>query len=160
MTSIKRILMATDFSTYSKEALDYAVHLARNLGADLYLLHVFEPPFYSPAGVSISIRPEVDQWIRDLRAEESKRLSMLTDEVRQQGTKVNPMFKEGTPLIEILKTAGEIPADLVVLGSHGRTGLSHFLMGSVAERVMRKAPCPVFMVRPKALDGATETKEQ
>ncbi len=158
MTSLQRILVATDFSEYSKEALNYAVYLARSLEATLYLLHVFEPPFYSPTGVSISIRPEVDQWIQDLRAEESKRLNMLTDEIRHQGAKVHPMFKEGTPFLEILKTAGEIPADLIVLGTHGRTGLSHLLMGSVAESVVRKAPCPVFTVRPKALEGATEAK--
>lgn len=159
MITLQRILMATDFSESSKEALNYSVYLARSLGSTLYLLHVFEPPFYSPTGVSITLRPEVDQWIRDLRAEESKRLNLLTDEVRQQGAKVHPMFKEGTPFLEILKTAGEIPADLIVLGTHGRTGLTHFLMGSVAERVVRKAACPVFTVRPKALAGATEAKK-
>jgi universal stress protein A len=153
MITLHRILMATDFSDDSKEALDDAVLLTRSLRATLYLLHVFEPPFYSPTRVAIGIRPEVVQWVQDLRTEESKRLDLLTDEVRRQDAKVHSISEEGTPFLEILTAAGELPADLIVLGTHGRTGLSHFLMGRVAERVVRKAPCPVLTVRPKALQA-------
>jgi len=158
MTTIKRILMATDFSDYSKEALDYAVYLARNLDADVYLLHVFEPPFYPPSGRSLQVPHEIHRWITALKEDASKKLNALIEETNRQDVKTHSIFKEGTPFLEVLKTAGEIPADLIVLGTHGRTGLSHFLMGSVAERVLRKAPCPVFMVRPKALEGTTEKK--
>lgn len=153
MIELHRILFSTDFSDYSKEALEYAVHLARGFGADLYLLHVFEPPFFSHTGVSPGVRPDIHEWIQEVRAAEGENLNKLADQVRHQGPNVHAILKEGTPYLEILKTAGEIPADLIVLGTHGRTGLGHVLMGSVAERVVRKAACPVFTVRPKALAG-------
>lgn len=158
MITLHRILMATDFSDFSNEALDYAVYLSRGFGADLYLIHVFEPPFFSHTGVSPSVRPEVHEWIREVREAEQEQLNKLADQVRHLGTKVHAILKEGTPFLEILKTAGEIPADLIVLGTHGRTGLAHVLMGSVAERVVRKALCPVFTVKPRAFAGAKEKK--
>ena len=151
MITLHRILLATDFSDFSNEALDYAVYLSRGFGADLYLLHVFEPPFFSHSGVSLNVRPEVHQWIMEVKQEAQEKLGKLAEEVRHHGAKVHPIFKEGTPFLEILKTAGEIPADLIVLGTHGRTGLTHVLMGSVAERIVRKSSCPVFTVRPKSL---------
>lgn len=158
MITLHRILMATDFSDYSNEALDYAVYLARGFGADLYLLHVFEPPFFSHTGVSPGVRPEVHQWIKEVKEDEIRQLNDLAEKVRHQGAKVHPVFKEGTTFLEILKTAGEIPSDLIILGTHGRTGLAHVLMGSVAERVVRKAVCPVFTVKPKAFAGVKEKK--
>ncbi|HEY5593892.1 MAG TPA: universal stress protein [Nitrospiria bacterium] len=151
MITLHRILLATDFSDFSNEALDYAVYLSRGFGADLYLLHVFEPPFFSHSGVSLNVRPEVHQWIMEVKQEAQEKLGKLAEEVRHHGAKVHPIFKEGTPFVEILKVAGEIPADLIVLGTHGRTGLTHVLMGSVAERIVRKSSCPVFTVRPKSL---------
>jgi glycine betaine transporter len=141
--------MATDFSLYSHEAQDHAVYLARSLGVDLHLLHVFEPPYYSHTGVTPSIHPEVHQWLEEIRKTEQMKLNTLAEEVRSQGVKVYAVFKEGEPFLEILKAAEEIEADLIVMGTHGRTGLAHALMGSVAERVVRKATCPVFTVRAK-----------
>jgi len=158
MITLHRILMATDFSAYSKEALDYAVHLAKGLGTDLHLLHVFEPPFYPPSGSPLQVPPEVHQWIAGLKEEESKRLKTVAEEARRQGVTVHPILKEGEPFSEILKTAEEITADLIVLSTHGRTGLARILMGSVAERVVRRSPCPVLTVRPKAFVGAQEEK--
>ena len=156
MISLHRILVATDFSDFSKEALAYAVYLARGFGADLYLLHVFEPPFFSRTGVSPSVRPEVHQWIQEMKEEDSRELNLAASEIRHQISKVHPILKEGEPFLEILKAAGEIPADLIVLGTHGRTGLAHVLMGSVAERIVRKSSCPVFTVRPKGLGSGKE----
>jgi nucleotide-binding universal stress UspA family protein len=157
MITLRHILAATDFSDYSKEAVEYAVHLSSSLGADLHLLHVFEPPFFSHAGVAPSRQPEVHQWIRELKEEERKKLSALAGGVRGLKAAAHPVFKEGTPFLEILKAAGEIPADLIVLGTHGRTGLSHVLLGSVAERVVRQASCPVLTVKPRTL--AAEQKK-
>lgn len=158
MIELHRILMATDFSDYSNEALEYAVHLARGFGADLFLLHVFEPPFFSHTGVSPGVRPEIHQWIKEVKEEENNRLNKLAERVRHQGPNVHAILKEGTPFLEILKTAGEIPADMIVLGTHGRTGLGHVLLGSVAERVVRKAACPVFTVKPRALANQKKGK--
>jgi nucleotide-binding universal stress UspA family protein len=149
MISYRRILVATDFSDYSKEALDYAIYLAKQFDGGLYLLHVFEMPPYSHPGVSPGMQPDVQRWIQGLREEAEKRLTVLKEEFAPQEVKIHPVFKEGNAFIEILKAAEEIPADLIVLGTHGRTGLPHVLLGSVAERVVRKASCPVFTVRPR-----------
>lgn len=144
-----RILMGTDFSDYSKEALDYAVLLAKQFGADLYLLHVFDVPTYIPGLASVD-GPEVFEWIRTLREVEQKRLEDLAEEVRQKGVPVHPILKDGAPFREILRAAEDIAADQIVLGTQGRTGLDRLMMGSVAERVARRAPCPIFLVKPKA----------
>lgn len=149
MISYKRILMATDFSDYSKEALGYAIYLAKQFDAGLYLLHVFEVPTYSHPGVSPGMQPEVQRWIQGLREEAENRLNALKEELEDQAVKVHPILKEGNVFMEILKAAEEIPADLIVLGTHGRTGLPHVFLGSVAERVVRKASCPVVTVRPR-----------
>lgn len=151
--------MATDFSDYSKEALDYAVYLAKTVGADLYLLHVYEIHLLMLSGETLNIRPDVYQWVRDLKEDASKSLEAQSDKVRRLGIQVHPILREGHPFREILNVAGEISADLIVLGTHGRTGLPHVLLGSVAERVVRKASCPVFTVRPKALISEKKTEE-
>lgn len=151
MISLKRILMATDFSDYSREALDYAVYLAKTVGADLYLLHVYEIHLLMLSGETLSVRPDVYQWVRDLKEDASKSLDAQAAKVRGSGVQVHTILKEGHPFPEILNTAEEISVDLIVLGTHGRTGLPHVLLGSVAERVVRKASCPVFTVRPKTL---------
>jgi nucleotide-binding universal stress UspA family protein len=75
----------------------------------------------------------------------------VVGEIRHQISKAHAIFKEGVPFLEILKAAGEMQADLIVLGTHGRTGLAHVLLGSVAERVVRRSACPVLTVRPKAM---------
>ncbi|MBI3608087.1 MAG: universal stress protein [Nitrospirae bacterium] len=154
--AIKRLVLATDFSASSREALEYAIQFALALGAELYLLHVFERPFFVEPGVShsVQLRHGVDQWIRELKVEESRKLDALAGELRGRGVTVHPLVKEGIPFVEILKTAEEIPADLVVLGTHGRTGLAHVVIGSVAQRVVQKARCPVLTVRPAAFGGA------
>ena len=156
MTRLSRILMATDFSNYSREALDYALYLAKKLGADLYLLHVM-PPIYHPA-MSSRIGPEVLKQIRSFEEEEHKKLVTLARNVSRKGMEVHPMFREGIPFREILKAADEISADLIVLGTQGRTGLDRFMIGSVAERVVRKSPCPVFVIRPKTRPIAKKIK--
>lgn len=148
-----RILIATDFSEYSVEALDYAVLLAKNFGADLYLFHAFEALPYKVPETASTARPGAFEWLRTLKEEEEQKLNSLVGEVGQKGVKAHPIFKEGVPFREISKAAKEVGADLIVLGTHGRTGLERMMMGSVAERVVRGGPCPVFLVRPKALAG-------
>jgi len=150
----RRILVATDFSECSKEAIDSAARLAESFSAELYLLHAFEPPFYTIEGRDTGIHPEVDRWVRELREQESKRLEGEVEVVRRRGIKVHPAFKEGPPSEEIIKAAEEFGADLVVLGTHGRRGVDRLVMGSVAERVMRKAPCSVLIIRERRAPGA------
>ncbi len=151
----KRILIATDFSEGSREALDYAVVLAKYFGADLYLFHAFELLPYRIPEEAASVRPGAFEWVRTLREEEEKKLEALLGEVHQSGTPARSLFKKGVPYREISLAAKEISADLIVIGTHGRTGLDRLMMGSVAERVIRGAPCPVLLVKPK---GWVETR--
>lgn len=154
MIRLEHLLAATDFSACSKEAIDHAVQLAHKMKGRLTLLHVFESPFFYPAETPLGNYPEVYQWLHDFKQEELKKLNALTDDVRKKGLPVESLFKEGAPSAEILRTAKEIDADLIVLGTHGRKGLSRVMMGSVAERVAREAPCPVLIVREKNMEPA------
>ena len=158
MVKLHRMLVATDFSDSSKEALDYAVSLAKSLAADIYLLQVFEPPFYAPRGIPLDAPQEVHQWIRGLQEGEFRKLNELAEDVRRHGVRVHPIQAEGAPFEEILKAAEGVHSDLIVLGTHGRTGLTRMLIGSVAQRVSQKARCPVLTVRPKALSASPEKK--
>jgi nucleotide-binding universal stress UspA family protein len=156
MVNLHRILVATDFSDSSKEALDHAIFLAKPLKADIYLLHAFEPHYYHQ-DVMRRMGPEVHEWMDRIKEGERKRLADLEKEVGKSKVKIRTIFKEGKAFREILKVADEISADLIVLGTHGRTGLDHLMLGSVAERVARMAPCPVFIVREKT--GKSEKKK-
>ena len=163
MINLSLILMATDFSAYSKEALGHAVYLAKAFKSDLYLIHVFEspfyvfePPFYFHSGASPSTQSEIYQYINEAREEARRMLNTLANDIQYREERVHTLFKEGIPFLEVLKAAGEIQANLIVLGTHGHTGLAHVLMGSVTERVVQKSPCPVFTVRPRALTIPTE----
>ena len=151
MVKLHRMLVATDFSDSSKEALDYAVSLAKSLAADIYLLQVFEPPFYPPRGAPLDAPQEVHRWIRGLKEGELRKLNELAEDVRRHGVRVHPIQAEGAPFEEILKAAEGVHSDLIVMGTHGRGGWDRFLMGSVAEKVARHASCPVLTVKPKAL---------
>jgi len=146
---IKRILVATDFSDCSRDALDYALGLAERLGAEVHLVHVFERPVYFEVGVSHSLQlgHNVDEWIRDLKAGATKQFDALAAEVRGRQPGTQASLREGVQVDEILKAAKETSADLIVLGTHGRTGLPHVVLGSVAERTLRFAPCPVLTVK-------------
>jgi nucleotide-binding universal stress UspA family protein len=151
MKPIKRILVATDFSDCSREAVEYALSWADRLGAELDLVHVFERPAYFEVGVSHSLQVghNVDQWIREVKHEASRQLDALVQEVKSRQPGVHAVLREGPTVDEILNVARETSADLIVIGTHGRTGLPHVVLGSVAERVVRRAPCPVLTVRSK-----------
>jgi len=148
MPSIQRILVPVDFSDCARAALDYARFVADRFGATIDVLHVVEPPAaVVPAmatlegGVSLPISPvdrthaarELEQWITDAR--------------RGTETRVRPRLDSGDAHSTILRLAAEEPFDLIIMGTHGRTGLGHLLLGSVAEKVVRRAPCPVLTVR-------------
>jgi len=152
MKPIRRILVATDFSDCAREAIDYALSFAERVGAEVDIVHVVERPVYFEVGVahSLQLRHDVDQWLRELKQAASKRLEALVSEVRKRSPGVRSWLREGMPVEQILNAARETTADLIVIGTHGRTGLPHVLLGSVAERVVRGAACPVLTVRPKS----------
>jgi len=139
MLPIRTILHPTDFSPQSAHAYQLACALARDYGARLVLLHVHPPEIVYAEGYVLSPDPEV--VLRELRQE----LDRLPPP--GPGVRVDRAIKEGDPVLEILGTARETGCDLIVMGTHGRTGVGRLLMGSVAEAVLRKAPCPVLTVK-------------
>ena len=140
--TIKTILVSTDFSDYSKKALDNATALAKTFGAKIVLIHVVDALSYV---VSESL-----QWEKVYdRLGESIRpmLEKQVNEIEHVGVSATSDLIQGVPYEQIVKKAGEIKADLIVMGTHGRTGVRHLLLGSVAERVIHLAPCPVMTVK-------------
>jgi nucleotide-binding universal stress UspA family protein len=136
MTVIRTILCPTDFSRYSGYAFELACTLAREYGAQLHVLHVAAPPDVSfPGG------PPPEHYHPE-RAAALHRLLPADPQVR-----VRHRLVEGDVGQEIVRMAHEIASDLIIMGTHGRTGLRRLLMGSVAEQVLRRAPCPVLTVR-------------
>ena len=134
---ITRILVPTDFSPQADAALGYARGIAREFGSELHLLHVLDNMFLR----AMAGDP------RDLETAALRQLDeRLTAEDRRLGA-IATLEKSDEPAKEIVQYAGEAGIDLIVMGTHGRTGLPHVLLGSVAERVIRRARCPVLTIR-------------
>jgi universal stress protein A len=143
---IKTILCPVDFSEISDSALEYAVFLASHHHAKLLLLHVVEYLQELEQYQVLVFTPiELSEKMVN-RAQED--LNKLSQQI-QKTIKVETVIRQGKAFVEIIKQAKEKDMDLIVMASHGRTGISHMLMGSVAEKVVRKANCPVLIVRDK-----------
>lgn len=142
---IEKILVPIDFSDYSKNSLKYAINFAKQFRAELFLIYVVEPVIYPPdfSMGQIAI-PTVDLEM-DKRAVEE--LNKLAKKEMPLEVKVNTIVKTGKPFIEIIETASEEEIDLIIISTHGHTGMEHILFGSTAEKVVRKAPCPVLTLR-------------
>ena len=139
MLAIQTILHPTDFSDYSNNAYRLACALARDYGAKLILLHVAQPPM-AFAGEGVLIQPpEFDT--------EPLREQLQQMQPADAGIKVQHRLIQGDTVPEVLSVAEEAKCDLIVLGTHGRTGLGRLLMGSVAEQIVRQATCPVLTVK-------------
>jgi nucleotide-binding universal stress UspA family protein len=148
MIEIQRILCPTDFSGFSRRAFRHAVALARWYGADIEALHVVPLLVPSPTGAFAypgwsALNPPVR---RELEAE----LERFVEPGRQAGIRVEATLHEGDPVGEIVAAARTLPADLVVIGSHGRGGFERWVLGSVTEKVIRKSPSPALVVTPPA----------
>ncbi len=147
MIEWKRICCAVDFSTPSRSALEEAAALARRWGADLTLLHVYAMPttvsdamLVAPPELFDQARVEVERKVDGWRA--------VAEEIA--GRPVTATVRQGPAASEIVRFLQEGKFDLAVVATHGRTGLRHLVLGSVAERVVREAPCPVLVTRPPA----------
>ena len=152
---LKRILVPTDFSEGAEHALDYAVRLSRLFHAEILILHVFHLQEYLAL---LSKKAEVDSKTANKVLEAAKRriVDKLEDIARRLADKetiIIPSLYVGVPFEEIVKCAAERDVDLIVMSTHGRTGLAHFLLGSTTERVISHAACPVYVVK-QAQDGA------
>ncbi len=148
--TFSKIVAATDFSEDSNLALTFAQELALKFSAEVVLLHVDQP--LAPVMMTPELGPAMDVGAMGRIAEEQRMLAQreldkIAGRLREGGLKVKVQLKVGSPFLEILHCAQTEGADLIVLGTHGRTGLAHVLMGSVAERVVQKAPCPVLTIR-------------
>jgi len=153
MISIKNILYATDFSSHSNQAYFHAVALAEGHGASLTILHVCQArPVIMGEGMMPATGVEsedVDYWRRQL-----EQIRPVND-----GIEVRHVLLEGSPAEEIIRYATEQAMDLIVMGTHGRTGLERLLMGSVAEQVVRGAPCSVLVAKmPKRIAVPQQAK--
>ena len=151
MTSIKTILVPTDFSALSLKAVDRAVELAKQLGAELHLLHVCPLLMYALAPDMVPDDPNFEQ---NLKAKLAERLEKTAEGLRSSGVTVRTLLVTGNPTHEIADVATKHGFDLVVIGTHGRTGLARFALGSVAERTVRVCSVPVLTLR--VLDNAKD----
>ena len=142
--AIHHVLVPIDFSPYAEQALAYAIALAQKLHARVTLLHVIQPPLV--AGADIGAWPS-PTFLQDLEAAITSDLEGYLARVTAAGLAGEMAVVHGVPFQEILDTAKKRQVDLIIMGTHGRTGLSHVLLGSVAERVVRLAPCPVLIAR-------------
>lgn len=145
MTLFQTILVPTDFSPHATKALELAIELAKTQGAALCLVHVYYLLPYAPLPGGIPMYdPHTHARLRD---DLTRELSLRKEQALKAGvTRVETKLIEGQPFREIARVAEELPAQLIVMGTHGRTGIAHMLVGSVAERVVRSAACPVITV--------------
>jgi nucleotide-binding universal stress UspA family protein len=147
MSRIRRILRASDFSKASGPAFAKALEMASANRAELLLLHVLPLPIVPTAGDGF-VSPRVYQDIEaSARAYGRKQLQGLVTRARKAGVQATPFLAEGIPHDQITRIARNKRTDLIVIGTHGRTGLARLLLGSVAARAVTTAPCPVMTVR-------------
>jgi nucleotide-binding universal stress UspA family protein len=144
MINLKTILVPSDFSECSDAALRYGLELARKFNASLHLLHVIQDPATQPwaaDGFAIPLLDAIDQW-QEEAIDRLKAAVPADDRAR-----VTVECRIGSAYQEILRYAAERDIDLIVTGTHGRGGVTHMLLGSIAEKIVRRAPCPVLTVR-------------
>ena len=142
--TVHHILVPMDFSAYAEQALDYAMALGQKLQARVTLLHVIQPPLLASADMGVWPSPA---FLDELEAAIAGDMEGYLARVTAAGLEGEIAVVHGVPFQQILDTAKARQVDLIILGTHGRTGLTHVLLGSVAEKVARLAPCPVLIVR-------------
>jgi nucleotide-binding universal stress UspA family protein len=151
MIRLNRILVPTDLSEFSQHAVRYGCEFARRFKAELHLLTVVQDVVAMIPEPGMAF-PAPGEYMQELRDASLEALARVPDEEAAAGLTISREVRSGTPFVEIVRFARDIDADLVVIGTHGRSGLAHVLLGSTAEKVVRKAPCPVLTVRPEGHD--------
>lgn len=145
MIRLQKILVPTDFSEPALEATRYGVEFARRFGAELQLLHVIEDPVVYFAMFESNPLPSKGEF--ETYAQTRLDNWILPEDAA--GIEISRQWVHGSPFVEIIRFGRAQHSDLIVMGTHGRSLAAHLLLGSVAERVVRKAPCPVLTVRPE-----------
>lgn len=146
MPKMKNILCPTDFSEFSDRAIRYACELAETFHADVHLLNVVQGYNAVAPGTGETFAPFTD-WLPELRRQSQEQLDKLPGTEWASKVQVHRAIQVGAPIDEIVKYAKEHNIDLIIQGTHGRRGIKHMLLGSVAENIVRYAPCPVLTVR-------------
>ncbi len=141
---VRRILVPIDFSENAASVLDWAAHLAKEHGSRILLLHVYHLPVEFQQLEGAYLPP--DFW-STVKNEAEQQLGRFAEDLRGRGLEVEALVREGYPATVIVEEAESLEADLLVIGTHGLSGLKHMLLGSIAERVVQKAPCPVLTVK-------------
>lgn len=146
MQSLRHILVPLDFSGYAEAALPYAALFARKYGAKITLLHVIPAQMYAVG--------EMDFWqfsdevLTTLEESARQKLQALYSPAERVEFAIEERVRQGTPFVEILLEAEEQEVDLIVMATQGRTGIAHLMLGSITERIVREAFCPVLTIRP------------
>jgi nucleotide-binding universal stress UspA family protein len=144
----RRILWPTDFSRLANAALPHALKIAAQDGAELIVMHVVAPPVLSPAPVmSGAVWGRLEKEMRHAALDRLRRV-ISAAHAKERTVRTRTLVVLGSPFVQIPRAAQRLRCDLIVLATHGHTGLRHVLLGSVAENVVRNAPCPVLTVRP------------
>ncbi len=151
MQAFNHILAATDFSEPSQKAVQLATRLARNFKASLTLVHVFQYPRALYSESALYAGDLVEPVLEDVESTMAQTVRSISRDIPQTSAKI----RQGVPHEQILGAARECGADLIVMGTHGRTGLAHVMLGSVAEKVVRLSPVPVLTVRHREREVAT-----
>ncbi len=145
MPAIHRIVCPVDFSETSERAVQYAVALARQLGAGLHLVHAWQMPVYAFPDGAVILGPDV---VAEITGELQRSLDAMIARHKEPELAIEGHLMQGVPDREIVRMAKELGVELIVMGTHGRTGLPHLFLGSVAERVVRTSDVPVLTVPP------------
>ena len=142
MTEFGKILFPTDFSESAENASRYALSLAKKYGSKVYVIHVIEPFTYTTEfGLDFSAQ------LKEMEASARRLLDDIVASIKKTNLDVESVLITGEPFVEIIKYARKEQVDLIVMATHGRSGIEHMLMGSVAEKVVRKSPCPVLTIK-------------
>lgn len=151
-TGFQRIIVPIDFSDCSRIALEYAIAIAKAHNGKLTILHVYDEAFFEPYIRAANSQEEADEIVRKIEEINENNYNEFLKKVDLTGVEYEKLLKEGVPSNEIVGIARQQDAQLIVMGTHGRSGLKHILIGSDAEEVVREAPCNIIVVKPEKFD--------
>ncbi|RJO64808.1 MAG: universal stress protein [Myxococcales bacterium] len=150
MLSVARILVGIDFSEYSREAARYAIFFAQKLGASMTVVHICDARAYVGSGFAPFHLATLRQYVSQQQAIEVSHLEELktfVEELPHENVSIDYVVCTGAPAAELIRIAAEQKADLIIVGTHGRTGLTGMLIGSTTEKIVRKSKCPVLTIK-------------